>query len=277
MQQYSNNMRAAGKSIGFVPTMGYLHEGHLSLLRASKSESDISVVSIFVNPAQFSPNEDLSKYPRDFNKDYELLKNEGCDILFYPDASEIYNENFQTIVKVEQITQMLEGEFRPTHFKGVTTIVNILFNIILPHVAYFGQKDAQQCAVISRMVNDLRMNVRVVICPIKREKDGLAMSSRNVYLDDTQRRDALVLYNSLTSAKKLIDSGERSIKIIITAMKNILSRVDSSSIDYVDIVNYNTFEKTEKLLSDESYIILIACKIGKTRLIDNEIVKIPAQ
>jgi pantoate--beta-alanine ligase len=274
MQQYSNECRTAGKTIGFVPTMGYLHNGHISLLHASKNECDISVVSIFVNPTQFSINEDLTKYPRAFERDYSLLEKEGCDILFYPDSSEIYPKNFQTYVQVENITKILEGEFRPTHFKGVTTVVNLLFNIVGPHKAYFGQKDAQQCAVISRMVLDLRMNLEVVICPIVREKDGLAMSSRNVYLTETERRDALVLYRSLISANDMIKEGERNVANILIEMKNILNSVHSSSLDYVAIVDINGFEKVEILSEGLKYIILIACKIGKTRLIDNQIVTI---
>ncbi|MDP3831620.1 MAG: pantoate--beta-alanine ligase, partial [Ignavibacteriaceae bacterium] len=218
MQQYSNKLRSEGKTIGFVPTMGYLHEGHISLLRASKNECDVSVVSIFVNPTQFSPNEDLTKYPRDFERDFSLLEKEDCDILFYPEPSEIYPQNYQTYVVVDGITNVLEGQYRPTHFRGVTTIVNLLFNIILPHKAYFGQKDAQQCAVILKMVNDLRMNLEVRICPIIRESDGLAMSSRNIYLSDAERIDALVLSRAIITANELIISGERNVAEILDAM-----------------------------------------------------------
>ncbi|MDP2304251.1 MAG: pantoate--beta-alanine ligase [Ignavibacteria bacterium] len=274
MQQYSNKLRSEGKSIGFVPTMGYLHEGHISLLRASKNECVVSVVSIFVNPTQFSPNEDLAKYPRDFERDFSLLEKEDCDILFYPEPSEIYPPNYQTYVVVDGITNVLEGQYRPTHFRGVTTIVNLLFNIVLPHKAYFGQKDAQQCAVILKMVNDLRMNLEVRICPIIRESDGLAMSSRNIYLSDAERIDALVLSRAIITANELIISGERNVAEILNAMVAIINRAKSSSLDYIEIVDFFTFEKVEKLFKGKKYLILIACKIGKTRLIDNDIITI---
>jgi pantoate--beta-alanine ligase len=274
MQQYSNNLRSEGKTIGFVPTMGYLHEGHISLLRASKNECVVSVVSIFVNPTQFSPNEDLAKYPRDFERDFSLLEKEDCDILFYPEPSEIYPQNYQTYVVVDGITNVLEGQYRPTHFRGVTTIVNLLFNIILPHKAYFGQKDAQQCAVILKMVNDLRMNLEVRICPIIRESDGLAMSSRNIYLSDAERIDALVLSRAIITANELIISGERNVAEILDAMLGIINCAKSSSLDYIEIVDFFTFEKVEKLFKRKKYLILIACKIGKTRLIDNDIITI---
>lgn len=273
MQLFSSKERV-GKSIGFVPTMGYLHQGHISLVQESKKENDITIVSIFVNPTQFSPNEDLSKYPRDYVRDHQLLLDAGCDVLFYPDVEEIYPKDFQTFVTVDEITQKLEGEFRPTHFRGVTTIVNILFNIVQPHKAYFGQKDAQQCAVISKMVEDLNMNLSIVVCPIVREDDGLAMSSRNVYLSPSERNDALVLSKALKEADSLIKRGERDSVRIKSEMISILKSVDTSEIDYAEIVDFKSFEKVSLLEEGNKYLILIACRIGKTRLIDNQIIYI---
>ena len=274
MQHLSGKLKAAGKSIGFVPTMGYLHEGHLSLIKKSKAKCDITVVSIFVNPTQFAPSEDLSKYPRDIKRDKKNLTAAGVDYLFYPDVNEIYPSGFQTYVEVENITKILEGEFRPTHFRGVTTIVSILFNAVLPHFAFFGQKDAQQAAVIKRMVQDFKINLKIIVCPIVREKDGLALSSRNVYLSEKEREDALVLYNSLRLAVKLINDGEREVEKIISEMEKFILSVDISNLDYIGIVNSESFEPIKTISSGSSYYILIACKIGTTRLIDNILLRI---
>ena len=272
MQDVSFSLKSAGKTIGFIPTMGFLHEGHLSLVKKSKKLCDVTIVSIFVNPTQFSPSEDLALYPRDIEKDNKLLLEQKVDFLFYPDADEIYPENFQTFVAVNHITKKLEGEFRPTHFKGVTTVVNILFNSVMPHHAFFGQKDAQQAAVIKQMVNDLKMPINIIVCPIARETDGLAMSSRNVYLSKDERKDALALYNALQKAKKLIDEGEMIGSIIISEMMTIIEKVKSSKFEYIKIVESKSFETVTELKSSNDYYILVACKIGNTRLIDNELI-----
>ncbi|MFA3781725.1 pantoate--beta-alanine ligase [Melioribacteraceae bacterium 4301-Me] len=274
MHRLSSELKRANNKIGFVPTMGYLHEGHISLIRASKRKSDATVVSIFVNPIQFAPNEDFNKYPRDFNRDKKMLQSEGVDAIFYPSSSEIYPENFQTYVTVEKISQILEGTFRPAHFKGVTTIVNILFNCVKPDIVFFGQKDAQQAAIIKQMIADLKMDIEISIEPIVREQDGLAMSSRNIYLNEKERRDALVLYNSLCLAEKLINSGERNKERIVTEMQLIINSVESSKIDYIEIVEQTTFSISNTLERGKSYYVLVACWIGTTRLIDNILVTI---
>lgn len=271
MQAISNELIRSGKSIGFVPTMGFLHDGHLSLVKASKSDNDITVVSIFVNPTQFGPNEDLSKYPRDFNRDESLLLENGTDFIFYPSAEEIYPNGFQTYVVQEHISSQLEGAIRPVHFRGVTTIVSILFNTVKPQRAYFGQKDAQQCAVLKRMVNDLRFDLEMIICPIVRERDGLAMSSRNVYLSPQERLDALVLSRALNLAAGMIEHGERDCHKIKTKAMSLLADIPSASPDYFEIVDFETFETVSNLEPRKSYFLLIACKIGKTRLIDNQL------
>ena len=274
MQDISSSLKSTGKTIGFIPTMGFLHEGHLSLIKRSKELCDVTIVSIFVNPTQFSPSEDLALYPRNIEKDNKLLLEQKVDYLFYPDANIIYPENFQTFVDVNHITKKLEGEFRPTHFKGVTTVVNILFNCVMPHHAFFGQKDAQQAAVIKQMVYDLKMPVNIIVCPIVRETDGLAMSSRNVYLSEDERKDALALYKTLQKAKKMIDEGERKVSLIISEMITMIAKVKSSKLDYLKIVESKSFEMIEELKSGNEYYILIACKIGKTRLIDNELIEV---
>ena len=269
MQNISKALTGGGKTIGFVPTMGYLHEGHLSLVRYSRAENDITVVSVFVNPTQFAANEDLSKYPRDIQRDEELLIAEGIDYLFYPTADDVYPPGYQTFVVQDKISSLLEGEFRPTHFRGVTTIVAILFNIVLPNRAYFGQKDAQQCAVLNRMVNDLRFPLEMKVCPIVREADGLAMSSRNIYLNETERKEALVLSRSIRYAEELIKKGERDVANICAGAKVLYTGVNSAKLDYLSIVDYDTFEPTEELVTGGKYFILVACRIGRTRLIDN--------
>jgi pantoate--beta-alanine ligase len=254
--------------------MGFLHEGHLSLVRKSKELTDVTIVSLFVNPTQFAPTEDLVKYPRDIDRDKKLLINEGVDYLFMPESDQIYTKNFQTYVNVEEITTNLEGQFRPTHFRGVTTIVNILFNCVKPDYAFFGQKDAQQAVVIKRMVEDLKMRINLIICPIVREADGLALSSRNIYLSVKERKGALTLNQSLNIAKKMINEGERRSAIIISEMLSLISSVNSSNIDYIKIVKADSFEIVDELEQGIEYYILIACRIGSTRLIDNELIKV---
>lgn len=254
--------------------MGFLHEGHLSLIRESKKRCDITVVSIFVNPTQFGPSEDFTSYPRDEARDISLLENEKVDYLFIPSTEEIYPKNFQTYANVEYITKNLEGEFRPTHFRGVTTVVLILFNCVKPDYAFFGQKDAQQLAVIKQMVKDLKLDVEIIGCPIIRENDGLAMSSRNVYLSASERKDALVLHQSLNLAKKLLDSGERRVSLILSEMMQLFLEIPSAKPDYIKIVDADTFDLVNYLIEDKEYFVLVACKIGKTRLIDNLKIKI---
>ena len=273
MQRYSDSLRLERKKIALVPTMGYLHEGHLSLVKKAKELADITIVSIFVNPSQFSPDEDLEKYPRDFERDKKLLWELNVDVIFYPDVSEIYPDDFQTHVEVEKITQNFEGAFRPTHFRGVTTIVNILFNCVKPDIAIFGQKDAQQAAVIKRMVRDLKLDIKIIAEPIVREEDGLAMSSRNIYLSAEERKDALVLSKALNAAGKMILTGETNVEKIYAEMKNIINSAVTSELDYIKIVNAENFEEIDYLEEGNSYFILIACRIGKTRLIDNLLIK----
>ncbi|UCH66935.1 MAG: pantoate--beta-alanine ligase [Ignavibacterium sp.] len=274
IQNISDSLKIQSRTIGLVPTMGFLHEGHLSLVRKSKELCNITLVSLFVNPTQFSPSEDLEQYPRDIDRDQKLLIDEGVDFLFMPEVDEIYTKNFQTYVNVEGITQTLEGQFRPTHFRGVTTIVNILFNCVKPDYAFFGQKDAQQAAVIKRMVVDLKLRINLIMCPIVREPDGLAMSSRNIYLSANERKDSLVLNQSLKVAGEMINKGERKSALIISEMFSLINSVVSSNVDYIRIVEADTFEVVDELKQGSEYYILIACRIGSTRLIDNELIKV---
>ena len=262
------SQRKMGKSIGFVPTMGFLHDGHLSLMETAKDQTDFVVVSIFVNPTQFGPNEDLASYPRDLERDVELCKSVGVDLIFAPSVSEMYPDGYSTYVDCEgDITNRLCGATRPTHFKGVTSVVSKLFNIVMPDKAFFGQKDAQQVAVIEKMVRDLNYNLEIIPCPIVRESDGLAMSSRNAYLNDDQRKEALVLSKALKRAKALIEAGERSTETLIGEMIKIIEVSPSAVIDYVSIVDAKTLDAIETINDD--FLVALAVKIGKTRLIDN--------
>lgn len=267
MQEISNRTIGMGKSIGFVPTMGYLHQGHMSLIKKAREENDFVVVSIFVNPTQFGIGEDLETYPRDLQRDSILCENEGADILFYPSTREMYSLHYKTYVEVEDITKVLCGASRPGHFKGVTTVITKLFNIVKPHRAYFGQKDAQQLAVIQQMVEDLNFDVTIVPCPIVREEDGLAMSSRNTYLDAEQRKAALILSKTLFKAKEMIDGGMRSAAGVIDFMTQNIQSEPLATIDYIEIVDAKTLEKVIHIKGD--VLIALAVKIGKTRLIDN--------
>ncbi|MCL2837529.1 MAG: pantoate--beta-alanine ligase [Oscillospiraceae bacterium] len=270
MHEYSADCRRNGKSIGFVPTMGALHEGHLSLIRASDAENDITIVSIFVNPTQFGANEDLDKYPRTLDRDTELSAESGADVIFAPTAAEMYGANYATYINVESLTQGLCGKSRPTHFRGVTTVVAKLFNIVSPRRAYFGQKDAQQLAVISKMVADLNMSVEIIPCPIVRELDGLAMSSRNMYLTPAEREQATILYEALTAAQILITAGETDAAIIKEKIASILNTKNLATIDYVEIVDFATFHEIETIKPPT--LIALAVKFGNTRLIDNLII-----
>ncbi len=256
------------KTIGFVPTMGYLHDGHLSLIHEAQSQNDVTVVSIFVNPTQFAPGEDLDAYPRDFDQDSQLAEAAGTDLLFFPDPTEIYPTGASTFVDVEgDITKKLCGQSRPTHFKGVTTVVNLLFNLIQPTSAYFGQKDAQQVAVLKKMVRDLHLPVQIVVCPIVREADGLALSSRNVFLNLAERNQALVLSQSLASAKTHYESGEDRVKILKEQIINQINTMPLAAIDYVDILDFETLADIETITS--SALAAVAVRFGNTRLIDN--------
>jgi pantoate--beta-alanine ligase len=247
--------------------MGYLHEGHLSLVRRATEECDKVVVSIFVNPTQFGPQEDLSKYPRDLDRDLGLLEALGVDLVWTPTVEEMYPPGYQTWVEVETITRPLEGAMRPGHFRGVTTVVAKLFAGVRPDRAYFGQKDAQQAAVIRQMTRDLNFPIEIVICPIVREPDGLAMSSRNVYLDPEQRRAATVLYRSLTAAKNAYGDGERAAGELRQIMKDVLAAEPLAQVQYVSCADYDTLEELETVTGKT--LLSMAVFLGKTRLIDN--------
>ena len=254
-------------SVGFVPTMGYLHEGHLELARRSRNENRYTVVSIFVNPTQFGPKEDFAKYPRDTERDLAMLEKEKVNIVFMPGAGEMYPPRYSTWVDVEKVTKRLEGAIRPGHFRGVATVVNKLFNIVEPTRAYFGQKDAQQLVVIKKMAADLNMNLEVIAVPTVREPDGLAMSSRNVYLNPGEREAALILAKSLSLARKLWSKGERNADIIRKELTTLIKTEPLGNIEYVSVADAETLEELVKI--DRPTVISLAVKIGKTRLIDN--------
>lgn len=256
-----------GLSIGFVPTMGYLHEGHQSLIQRAAIENDRVVVSIFVNPMQFGPSEDLESYPRDLEHDAALCEKTGAHLIFHPEAQEMYMPDFCSFVDMNGLTQGLCGKSRPIHFRGVCTVVNKLFNIVGADRAYFGQKDAQQLAVIKRMVRDLNMDIEIVGCPIIREEDGLAKSSRNTYLSETGRKAALILNKSLAIGRGLLENGERDASTIIRSITDNINTEPLSKIDYVEVVDSISLEKVDKI--EQSVLVAIAVYIGKTRLIDN--------
>lgn len=272
MRRWAEETRRQGKTIGFVPTMGYLHDGHLSLMRRAKKENDCLAVSIFVNPAQFGPREDFKQYPRDFTRDKELVRSCGADVLFYPRMEEIYPQGYTTYVLVEGLSGLLCGASRPGHFRGVATIVLKLFNIVQPDKAYFGQKDAQQVVVIQRMVKDLNLPVQIKALPIVREPDGLAMSSRNAYLDSRQRTDAIILYNALQTAVAMIQSGCACPRKVLTRMREMIASKASARIDYVKIVDAENLVEVNKITG--KILIAVAVFFGKCRLIDNEIIHI---
>lgn len=269
MQKYAESLRLRGQKLSFVPTMGYFHEGHMELMREAKKLADCLVVSIYVNPTQFGPKEDLSKYPRDFARDAEMANTVGVDIIFYPDNKEIYPESYQTYVTVEEVTKNLCGLSRPEHFRGVTTICAKLFNIVKPHVAIFGKKDYQQYVTIKRMVADLNMDIEIVGLPTIREADGLAMSSRNVYLKDKERQSALTLVAALKQAQKLYDRGERKSAVIIGEAEKIIKAAPYTEIDYIKICDAQTLQDIHKI--EGQAIIALAVKVAQTRLIDNHV------
>ena len=270
LQKEVLRLKRRGKIIGFVPTMGYLHAGHISLMRQAKKDCDVVVVSIFVNPLQFGPREDLKKYPRDLKRDISLCK-KYTDILFYPKAKSMYPGDFLAKVEVKRLGEVLCGASRPGHFEGVATVVNKLFNIVLPDKAYFGQKDAQQAVIIKKMVSDLNMPVRVIAMPTVREKDGLAMSSRNIYLSRQERKDAVILYNSLLLAKSMVKKGVLDSFKVISGIRNLIRKLKAAKVDYISLVYPETLAPVKKI--KEEVLVLLAVFIGKTRLIDNILIK----
>ena len=269
MQRLADELRSGGKRIGLVPTMGYLHEGHMSLVDEAKKRSDVVVMSIYVNPTQFAQGEDLSTYPRDLARDERMADARGVDVVFVPSDKEMYPEEQLAFVEVDKAARILEGEFRPTHFRGVATVVAKLFNIVKPHTAVFGQKDAQQAFIINKMVKDLNFDVRIAIAPIVREPDGLALSSRNVYLSETERREATVLYRSLKLAESMAGRGEKDPARIRSEMLKLITTESEGKIDYISFVNPDSFERVEEAGSLRRILALLAVRFGKTRLIDN--------
>ena len=267
MRAASRGARGAGKRLGLVPTMGALHEGHLSLVRAARGSSDVVAASIFVNPTQFGPNEDLAKYPRSFERDCELLEREGVDWVFAPSVEEMYPHGAVTWVTVEGLSDKLDGRSRPGHFRGVATIVAKLFHAVEPDVAFFGQKDAAQVAVIRRMVRDLSLPVEIVVCPIVREPDGLAMSSRNAYLDREQRKRAPALHRALMRVKKLAEAGERKAELLIEAAREEIGQESWVTVDYFEIVDPETLDPVADV--SRGALVAVAAYVGTTRLIDN--------
>ena len=267
MTAYSKAEQRAGRRVGFVPTMGALHEGHLSLVRAARAQCDVVVVSIFVNPTQFGPNEDLAKYPRSFHQDKAMLESGGVSAIFYPSVEEMYPPGAATWVTVEGLSERLDGRSRPGHFRGVTTVVSKLFNIVQPQLAFFGQKDAAQVAIVRKMVHDLNFGAQIVVCPIVREKDGMAMSSRNAYLDPQQRKQALVLSRSLEKVRSLHEHGENNAEKLIAAGKQLMAEEAAVRLDYFEVVDPDTLEPVIDVANGA--LIAVAAYVGTTRLIDN--------
>jgi pantoate--beta-alanine ligase len=267
MQSLATSLRAKGRTIGFVPTMGFLHEGHLSLMRRARLECDTVVVSIFVNPTQFGPGEDFDRYPRDEEGDRHGCQSAGVDILFMPTVPEMYPDKPTVFVTVEGISGILEGRVRPGHFRGVATVVAKLFHIVKPHVAYFGQKDYQQCAVIRRMTEELNLDVKIVALPTVREQDGLAMSSRNSYLNADERRAAAAVHRALSAAERLALAGVKECEKLRNKMRAVFAEEKTITIDYIEIADSESLETLETVRTKA--VILVAVRLGKTRLIDN--------
>lgn len=264
--------RSKGKIIGLVPTMGALHIGHISLIKKAKQQTDFVVISIFVNPTQFSPNEDFKKYPRPIKNDLAVCRKAGVDVVFAPTAKQMYPQENLSWVNIEKLTEPLCGKFRPGHFRGVATVCTKLFNIVMPDVAYFGQKDAQQVIVIKRMAADLNMPLKIVICPTVRQADGLAVSSRNQYLTEQEKKDATYIYKALKKSESLIKQGAQKSKTIISEMRKILNQIPSVKIEYISIVDAETLQEVEKIAGE--VLVAAAVKIGSTRLIDNILVDV---
>ncbi len=274
-REISSAINKEGKTLALVPTMGYFHKGHTSLMKKARELADYTVVSLYVNPTQFAPNEDFAKYPRDFDRDFKIAEDIGVDYLFNPSDREMYPEGYNTFIKMGGITEKLEGEKRPTHFNGVATIVAKLFNCTNPDFAVFGQKDYQQSLVIKKLIADLNFGVKIALAPIVREQDGLALSSRNIYLTPKQRRKALYLYKALESGEKAIDDGERERKKINAHLIKTLREPGGIQIDYARAVDADTLEEPEIFKSGDRVVFLLACYVGTTRLIDNALITIP--
>ncbi len=274
MQEIADSYRKEGKTIACVPTMGYLHEGHLSLIEYADANSDIVVTTLFVNPLQFAPGEDFEKYPRDIDSDFNKAEKSGSDYLFMPNTKDMYSPAFQTNVQVTGITTKFEGEFRPGHFDGVATVVNKLFNAVKPHFAVFGRKDYQQTLLIKQMTADLNMDIDIVVRPTIREEDGLAKSSRNVYLSDEEREKATILYKALKATEQLMLSGERERSVINRKLNDVLMSISGIVIDYAAAAVANNLDEPEFFADGDGIVLLIALHLGKTRLIDNLIVKL---
>lgn len=272
MKAVIRKLKIERKTIGLVPTMGYLHQGHLSLVRRSKRKADITVVSIFVNPAQFGPKEDFAQYPRDIKRDSRMLGKEGVDYLFAPRADEMYPEGYKTYVEVVELQDKLCGRSRPGHFRGVCTVVLKLFNIVQPDIAFFGQKDAQQAIILKKMAEDLDLDVKIRVLPIIRDNDGLALSSRNIYLSQEERKAALVLSKSLNEAQSMVEGGEREAEKIVKKMKDIINAEPLAKIDYVEIVDMKNLDPLTKI--ENKALAAVAVFIGKVRLIDNAILRV---
>lgn len=271
MQTVSDQIRQNGKTIVLVPTMGYLHDGHLSLIRLGRKSWDQVVVSIFVNPTQFGPNEDFESYPRDFSRDLEMCRGAEADIVFHPDHKDLYGNAYQTYVSLEKLPQHLCGLSRPNHFRGVATIVTKLFNIVKPHAAIFGKKDYQQYLIIKQLVRDLNFGIEIIGAPIVREPDGLAMSSRNVYLTSEQRQYALSLSKSLSQAQSMLKNGINQASELIEAARELITSFPMTSVDYISICDPETLDPIE--IIDKPVLMALAVKVGKTRLIDNAILQ----
>jgi pantoate--beta-alanine ligase len=267
MQSLADSLRQQGKTIGFVPTMGCLHEGHLSLIRRARQESDTVIVSIFVNPTQFGPREDFDRYPRDDEGDRVKCGSAGVDILFMPAAAEMYPEKPSVFVTVEGLPDILEGAARPGHFRGVSTVVSKLFHIVKPHTAYFGQKDYQQCVVVKRMVKGLNMDVKIAVLPTVREQDGLALSSRNSYLTAEERRAAAAIYRALSSAEQLVKAGVKEPEKLKNKMQAVLREERGISIDYIEVVDCESL--APRAVVQDNMVLLVAVRLGRARLIDN--------
>ncbi|MDY6853699.1 MAG: pantoate--beta-alanine ligase [Thermodesulfobacteriota bacterium] len=273
MQGFSKRCRSDGKIIAFVPTMGFLHQGHLRLMEEGRRVGDVLVISIFINPTQFGEGEDFERYPKDFSRDTDLAQKVGVDVAFFPSSSDIYPKEYQTYVNVEQVTRNLCGLSRPGHFRGVTTVVAKLFNIVMPHIALFGQKDFQQLITIKRMVRDLSFDIKIMGIPTVREEDGLAMSSRNTYLKPQEREAALCLYRSICKAEHLFKSGENNADNILKEVTRIVKAENLAKIEYIKICDVNTLQDIERI--DTEAVLAMAVMIGETRLIDNLVFEYP--
>ncbi|MCD6317750.1 pantoate--beta-alanine ligase [Candidatus Aerophobetes bacterium] len=268
MKNYRKRIKNKGKTIGFVPTLGYLHQGHISLIKRARENCDEVVVSIFVNPLQFGPKEDYQRYPRDLSRDAEICQKEGVDVIFAPSLKEMYPKGYSTFIDMQgNLIQVLEGKFRPGHFKGVTTVLIKLFNIVYPDLSFFGEKDYQQALIVKKMVKDLNLDTKIVLSPTVREKDGLALSSRNSYLTLKERKAASVLYRSLVKAKQAIEKGEKDPERVICLMEDLISKEPLAKIDYIDLVDPLTLERISQIKGD--VLAVLAVRIGKVRLIDN--------